>query len=639
MSAPTVTKAETSYPIFAATFAHSHPGCLVVAGGGGAGRSGVGNKITAFDVSSRAPNVDSFAEIDLSRDEDSVTCLANLATKDGLILYAGINSSEADRLKGKNEHFRAFEVAFPKNRRTNSASSEKKPQGKVSFLSKTSLFKSLSTVSAKKDGYQRIVRLSPAKRSASGNKRIGAIASSLAGDENEIVVFNATSNLPRDPGDVIHRVALSKGQEANDLDILEPEDGQFKIAYCTDNDVYVQEINYDFGKKKPLGMLHSPEKKYTVPFPDVFEKKGRSKIRCLRWLSPSHLLLLANLPNRTGVELHILRIYGDTMGSITLRKRLSRHVKAAVDMDVACLDPDGAGAYQIVMAVAGIDISISLLTMEYYGTSKNSVSSFHSYATYRDVHPLQMTKLIFSPFFSPWTAPQAPPSKKPGPQYLRLASISLGNTISVESFTLQPVSSKPRSRYLLSSASSRRLYQGAMYFSIAFVIVAIAILVQSLFDPEGTMTKGLVSEDIRRAVGGLKPPGLVMEEAHLARAVSEGMKTPAAQAPQRLRDLLHFHHQENHANTEKKAVVIRHDPNADSSLSTEVHTDTNEAAKKHTEAKKWEELSHAERSRWKEKLIKAGMWAVDEGETVLKGIFFSEAAGIVGAMAQGIING
>jgi prolactin regulatory element-binding protein len=43
--------------------------------------------------------------------------------------------------------------------------------------------------------------------------------------------------------------------------------------------------------------------------------------------------------------------------------------------------------------------------------------------------------------------------------------------------------------------------------------------------------------------------------------------------------------------------------------------------------------------RWKEKLTSAGMWAVEEGETVLKGIFFSEAAGIVGQMAQAAMSG
>lgn len=66
----------------------------------------------------------------------------------------------------------------------------------------------------------------------------------------------------------------------------------------------------------------------------VFEKKGRSKLRALRWLSPSHLLLLVNRPNRSGVELQILRIYSeDGMGSIILRKTLGKGAKQAVDMD------------------------------------------------------------------------------------------------------------------------------------------------------------------------------------------------------------------------------------------------------------------------------------------------------------------
>jgi prolactin regulatory element-binding protein len=53
---------------------------------------GVKNMITCFDFSSRAPNVEQAAELEVSSD-DSVTCLANLATKDGLIVFAG-NGSE-----------------------------------------------------------------------------------------------------------------------------------------------------------------------------------------------------------------------------------------------------------------------------------------------------------------------------------------------------------------------------------------------------------------------------------------------------------------------------------------------------------------------------------------------------------------
>lgn len=200
-----------------------------------AGRSGVKNKISAFDFTSRAPTVEPSAEIELSSEEDSPTCLASLATKDGLILYTGVNSSEEDRLKEQNEHFRSFEVTLPKGRRSSSVRQESKPQGKIAFLSKTSLLTPPTSTNAKKEAYQRLVRLSPSRRSTTGNKRIGAIASSLAGNENEVIVFSATSTKPA-AGDIIERVPL-KGSEANDLDILDVEENGFRLAYCADHEV------------------------------------------------------------------------------------------------------------------------------------------------------------------------------------------------------------------------------------------------------------------------------------------------------------------------------------------------------------------------------------------------------------------
>lgn len=340
-----------------------------------------------FDFGSRAPTVEPCAEIEASQD-DSVQCLANLATKDGLILYAGINSSEEERLKDKNEHFRSFEVQFPKrNRRASNAQQDKEPQGKISFLSKTSLLSPPANTNAKKEGYQRIVRLSPPPRisSTTPNKRIGAIASSLTGDENEIVIFSATSNRPDSSKDVIQRIALHKGQEADDLDILDLGDGRFQVTYCLDYDVFVQNIHYDFGKKKTVGKDNSPRKLYSMPFPDVFEKKGRPKLRRIRWLSPSHILLAANKPGRTGVELLVLRLYEEGPGSVIVRKTLPSHVKAAVDMDVALLDPDSDGACQIVVAVAANDVSLTVMTVDYHGHSQNSLSRFHTFATYHNV--------------------------------------------------------------------------------------------------------------------------------------------------------------------------------------------------------------------------------------------------------------
>ena len=607
------------------------------------GRSGVSNKITLFDVTSRAATLEPTVELELSRDEDSVTCLANLATKDGLVVYAGVNSSKDDRLADRNEHFRSFIVEYPKKKKkAEEKGSDKNSEAKISFLSKTSLFKPVESTTAKNEAYQRILRLSRPKRCASGSKRIGAIASSLAGEENEIVVFNATTSSPKSPGDIIQRLPTHEGKEANDIDITEPEDSEFKLAYCTDYSVFVSNIPYDFNKGKPRQELLLPRSKYSVPYPDVFESKGRFKIRCLRWLSPSHILLLANLPNRTGVELLILTLYGGTMGSITLRRRLPRHVRAAVDMDVCALDADENGAYQIVIAVAGIDISTTIFTMDYQGTANNRLGRFHSYTTVRDVHAVQMTKLIFSPFSSPWTGPNGDKVQNPGPQYLRLASTSLGNTVVIDTFTLQHVSKKPRSRYVLSSSRTRALHQTVPYFVMGFVLLIGLLLVQSLLDIEGRWGMEIVPESIRNAVGGLKPPGQVIEEIRSAQpdVVPEGVKVPVAKATHRLRDLLHLHRSNMYdEEVKQKALVVRDSPDSDSSLLTEVHSDHEAVMRAYTEAKQWDELTQAEKSRWKEKLTSAGMWAVEEGETVLKGIFFSEAAGIVGQMAQAAMNG
>ena len=287
-------------------------------------------------------------------------------------------------------------------------------------------------------------------------------------------------------------------------------------------------------------------------------------------------------------------------------------------MDVALLDPDSDGAYQIAIAVAAIDVSLALFTVDYHGTSRNSLSGFHLVDTYRDVHDVQMTKVTFSPFIKP----DSSPGKKVPPQYLRLASTSLGNTISVETFELQPVSSKPKARYILQSSRSRAINEWAKYLVFAVIALSMALMIQSLIDPQGNLTKGVVPESLRNAASKIKPPGAI-EDVRSAgsKAIPDMVKAPIIKTSQRISELV----QEVRGEEESKAVVIHHDPDTGESLSTEVHADTDDVVKRHTEAKKWEELSHAERKMWKQKLIDAGVWAVEEGETILKGIFFSDA--------------
>lgn len=368
MSRPTISKASTTYPLYAASWSNGRPGFLVVGGGGGAGRHGVKNSIAVFDFSSRAPEIEACAELEVSKD-DSVTCLANLATKDGLIVYGGSGSSVDDRLQSKDMHFKSFEVDLP---RSKTASTSEK-SGAIRPSSKCQLFTPPKAESAKKEVYQRLLRLSPPPRTTSStpNKRIGAIATGLAGSENEIVIFSATSNRP-DAQDIIRRIPL-KEKEANDLDILDEGEGRFQVAYAQDYEVYTQDCNFDFAQRKNKTEKER-RKVYSIPQPDVGEKKLRSKVRGLRWISPKHLLLVVNRPSRTGAELLVLHMYEEGPGSIVMRHKLPKHVSAATDFDVALLEADASGAYQVAVAVGSADNSLSVFTLDYSG---NSVGRFH----------------------------------------------------------------------------------------------------------------------------------------------------------------------------------------------------------------------------------------------------------------------
>jgi hypothetical protein len=168
-----------------------------------------------LDVSDRS-NITTAAEIDLPRDQDSVQSLSSLATPDGLITFAGINSSQESQNAGKNDHLRSFDIKYPPRKKQKTDEVEVK--GQISPLGQNSLF--TPTPSAKSETYQRLLRLSPALKRANGGKRIGAIATGLA-KRSELVVFNATTSAPQ-PEDVITRIVPDGGVEVGDLDVATP---------------------------------------------------------------------------------------------------------------------------------------------------------------------------------------------------------------------------------------------------------------------------------------------------------------------------------------------------------------------------------------------------------------------------------
>ena len=596
-----------------------------------------------LDVSDRS-TISTVANIDLPRDQDSVQSLSSLATADGLITLAGINASQENQNAGKNDHFRSFEIKYPprKKQKTN------EEQGQVTPLGKTSLF--TPTPSAKSETYQRLLRLSPALKRANGSKRIGAIATGLA-KKAELVVFNATTSTPGSD-DVIARITPDGGAEVADLDIATSGVNEFSLAYCTDYDLHEQTYQYDFTKKQVQKMPKGPRRIHQMPAPDVSESPAsRPKFRGLRFLDPQNVVALLNKPSRKGAELRVYHLYPTGPATMTLQMTLPSHIKQAVSLDVCVLDADKMGNRQVVVAVAGQDISIVLYTIN-YKRSTDTFSRFRTLQTFKNVHPQQMTKLCLSPFHSPVRAPNPDESSgseektqtsvpaHPGPQYIRLASVSYGNTVVVDTFPLSPLEpSNKDSRYVLSSPSDER-FQKAAYIYFAFALpLLLAYLVHYLMYPDVSAITTVLNKlpvGVRHYLPNGKPGATAVQsfgnKVHSTAASIVANDIPTAvPGKQTLQDLLSV------PGSEKNALVVRHDP-ANTGVAVDVHPDKKAVPAEHAEAKHWDDLSDAHKAEWREKLISAGIWAEHEGEKVLKGVLFSTYAGLVGQAAGEILR-
>ncbi|KAF7166645.1 hypothetical protein CNMCM5623_000202 [Aspergillus felis] len=347
--APTIPSAKLtlSCPLFAADFDPRNHGFLLV-GGGGVMRS---SQIVALildpealanfesrrgtqallDTSKRS-EISEVVDIELSRDEDSVTSLAAANASDGsVIALAGINSSVAEQKRNNNQHLRSFQIDYPpRKRRSASVSGEEAgtlkeniTPGKTTALARVSLFRTKESKESKAgaDTYQRILRLSPWKDADA--PRVAAIATGLA-PSGEIVFFKVTPT-PTE-ADVIGRIRLNGEEEAEDVDIIDLEDdGKYKVAYTNGNDVFICEISSQTRSNT------SPDVQcvYSTPLPEK-GPRTRPKFRALRFLSCTTLLLLQNAPNRNGCELLILNLRPSKdrpSGFIVRRKKLRKSIK------------------------------------------------------------------------------------------------------------------------------------------------------------------------------------------------------------------------------------------------------------------------------------------------------------------------
>jgi hypothetical protein len=221
----------------------------------------------------------------------------------------------------------------------------------------------------------------------------------------------------------------------------------------------------------------------------------------------------------------------------------------------------------------------------------------------------------------------------------RLASISLHSHVTVDFLPLQPVDSKPGSRYVLQKASGRAIGGISVnYLIIGFIVVVQLLLVQSYYSQQhgGGASPQLLPKSWQDALAAYRERAMLMGSP-LTRQVDRVTHTHTGQ---KIVSLLHSHHEDSkHLPDPAKKAIILSAPEEGTELNTEVHESTADVLKQDANAKKWEELSDTEQQQWKEKLKKAGAWSADYGETIFKGVFFSELAGAVGRAAAEAIGG
>ena len=574
-------------PLYACSFDPQDANRLLVAGGGGAGRSGVENTISLLDVS-QPDKIAVSSKLELSRDEDNPTTLV-VGPRRGKVTQAivGVNSSLENITKGKNEHLRVFGIDQPSK-----ANAVMGPR--IAELSRTSLF-----ASKDESTYQRLLRLAPAFEGSPC--QLGAVATSLAKDP-EIIVFEtpATANAAPKPRGKVELV-----REAMDLDIIQTGSDQWQLAYCDEHEMYLMDI----GKKSS-----APEIVYTIPAAND-TIPVRPTFRSIRYLTPNFILATLNVPQAGGVILNGYRLpqpgkgKNDGKAHLALSRKMPRAMPRALSLAVQNLSPvstPGArqGDTQFVAAVAGVDSSISLYAIEHKSVADIELITAFPVKTLKEVHEGAITDLAFSDFLPPKTATMRH-------MHVKLASVgAMDNRCVVHNLPLEKLLDRAatvrkggppiKSRYVLALKPPGP--------SFTTVVVAIAVFVTFV----GLLAQFFLEiRDISQPVIGAHRYAPVSWQRTPRVPVSAGLLTEAIAGV---------------TGAGGKSVVL----DAEDGVKVDAHD-----AEQHGAAKPWDELAAHQRDAWKAKLKEAGHWGEDMGETILQSLFFGEIAGLMENVVRG----
>ncbi|POS74845.1 hypothetical protein DHEL01_v206761 [Diaporthe helianthi] len=580
---------DLGYPLYGCDFDPQDSNRLFVGGGGGATKSGVGNKITLLDASS-LEKLEPAGQVELSGNEDNVANLvAGQRKGHAILLYAGINSSPDDLKKGKNEHFRVFCVDPVRAKFVLGA--------RITELHRTQLFST-----ADSDTYQRLLRMS---QPFAGHPQLGAVATGFANSSHQVAIYDVAAGKNSAPKP---RIVLEAAKEAIDMDVMQTAEDKFQVLYCNDYDIYSVNV------PKTGEVTAEPAMIYSIPHDD--SSGLRPALRCLRYLTPGFALGVANLPQAGGVVLYGFRLpkpgKEDTRARISVNAKLpKRQGLKATGLAVANLSPvssPGAkqGDAQFVLAVTCTDLSIHLYTLDHQIIGDiDMLANLLPLTILRNVHSAMVTSLCFSHF--------APPERGTSRiQHLKLASTSVGNTVAVQSIPLRkfidpstPVrrGGPPRQpRYVVAMKSRRPTIWGLLAGITCFVLL-LAILLQGILE-----------------VKGLAPP-TVGGHRWLPSSIHA---VPPRAVPPHGGFLAKLLAQKSSDNGGEQVVVLDVD-----GKEVEVLKTTSAAATS------WEDLVPEQKEAWKDRLRRAGHWAEEHGETIFKGVLFGELAGVVGGIVAG----
>ena len=186
-----------------------------------------------------------------------------------------------------------------------------------------------------------------------------------------------------------------------------------------------------------------------------------------------------------------------------------------------------------------------------------------------------MKKVLLSPFYPPRPSSETSDSenKTPGPQYLRLASVSLSNTLVIDNLPLHLAEPKKRgSRYLLTnpSRSSHVFSNGANLTLIFFMLGITLLLFQSYINSGPSNTSvNIIPQSWQDALIAYRKRALEMSSPLSTRVD----KVAHTHTGERILNLLHTHHKEakHLPEPERKAIIIAAPEEEGSKLTTEVH--------------------------------------------------------------------